>query len=226
MKILHIYSHFLQRDLRLMYRHRAEMFQPLLFFVIVVALFPLAISSDPALLSSTASGILWMAALLATLLSFDHVFRSDYEDGSLEQLVLGTQPLSVIVFAKITSHWLCLSLPLIILSPFLGLLLHLTPHVILTLVISLVLGTPTLSLIGAIAAALTVGLRQGGVLLGLIVLPLYVPILIFGASAVNHTLVNQSAKSELFMLAAILVLALTLSPLATAGALKASVNNF
>lgn len=214
------FFYLLSRDLLLAYRHRSQLIQPLLFFIIVVTLFPLAISSDAALLQKIAPGIIWVAALLATLLGLEHLFHPDFIEGSLEQFILSPYPLSLWVLAKVIAHWLITGLPLIILTPLLGIMLHLPEQVVIVLMITLLLGTPTLSLLGAIATALTLGLRQGGVLLALIVLPLYIPVLIFAAGAVNNAMMSLPVQGEIALLGALLILSLTLAPLTTAAALK------
>jgi heme exporter protein B len=166
--------------------------------------------------------VIWVAALLATLLSLEGMFRSDFEDGALEQMVVSPHPLSVLVLAKICAHWLTTGLPLIVLAPLLGVLLHLEPAGILTLMYTLALGTPVLSLVGAIGMALTVGLRRGGVLLSLLVLPLYIPVLIFAANAVGSAAAGLPVAGQLYFIASLLVLAVTLAPVATAAALRIS----
>ena len=213
----------LRRDLLLAYRHRSELANPLVFFVMVVTMFPLALGSDAALLQKLAPGAVWVAALLAAMLSLDSMFRSDFEDGSLEQIVLSPQPLAVLVVAKVLAHWLVTGLPLLILAPLLGLLLQLPTSATGTLVLTLLLGTPALSFIGAIGVALTVGLRRGGLLLSLLVLPLYVPILIFAASAVGDAAAGLAVGAQMSLLGAMLLLSLTLAPLAAAAALRISV---
>ena len=218
------YGTILKRDLLLAYRHRTQIIQPLLFFIMVVSLFPLAINPDPKLLKTIGPGIIWVAALLATLLSLEHLFRSDYEDGSLELLLLSPYSLTGLITAKIAAHWLITGLPLVIISPLLGILLHLPGPAIFILMISLLLGTPVLSLIGAIGAALTTGLRQGGILLAMVVLPLYIPILIFGTGATLDAMLGVRIAGELAILGAVIILAMTLGPLATASALRIAVN--
>ena len=214
----------LWRDMLLAYRRRTEMINPLLFFVLVTALFPLGIGADPALLRSVAPGIIWVAALLAAMLSLDSVFRSDFEDGSLEQFLISAQPLSILVLAKVIAHWLITGLPLLIVAPLLGLLLDLPSASIGTLMVTLALGTPVLSMIGAIGVALTVGLRRGGVILSLLVLPLYIPVLIFAANAVESAGAGLPIAAHLSLLMALLALSVSLSPLATAAALKISLS--
>ena len=200
------------------------MINPLLFFVLVTTLFPLGIGADPALLREVAPGIIWVAALLAAMLSLDSVFRSDFEDGSLEQFLISAQPLSILVLAKVVAHWLITGLPLLIVAPLLGLLLDLPAASISTLLVTLALGTPVLSMIGAIGVALTVGLHRGGVILSLLVLPLYIPVLIFAANAVESAGAGLPIVAHLSLLTALLVLSMSLSPLATAAALKISLS--
>ncbi len=214
----------LRRDLTLAYRRRSEMINPLLFFVLVTALFPLGIGADPELLRNIGPGIIWVAALLASLLSLETVFRSDFDDGSLEQLLLSPHPLSVLMIAKVLAHWLITGLPLLIVAPLLAVLLNLSGDATATLLITLALGTPVLSLIGAIGVALTVGLRKGGTILSLLVLPLYVPVLIFAASAVANSDAGLPVNAHLSLLAALLVLSISLSPAATAASLRISMS--
>jgi heme exporter protein B len=210
------------RDLRLGLARRGELFNPLFFFVLVVTLFPLGVGPDPSVLRLLAPGVVWVAALLATLLSAERMFRSDFEDGSLEQLLLGPQPLALLVFAKTLAHWLLTGVPLTLLAPLLGALLHLPAEALGTLCLSALLGTPVLSLVAAIGVALTVGLRRGGLLLALIILPLYIPVLIFATSAVAATAMGLPAHGQFAMLGAFLALALGLAPLATGAALRIS----
>jgi len=212
----------LKRDLTLALRHRSEMANPLVFFVVVVSLFPLALGPEQDILTRVAPGILWVAALLAATLAMDGMFRSDFEDGSLEQLLLSPHPPSVLVLAKILAHWLITGLPLILISPLLALFLHLPGQALGVLLATLALGTPVLSMVGAIGVALTVGLRRGGLLLTLLVLPLYVPVLIFAAGAVDNAAAGFPVAGQLYFLAALLVLSVTLAPLATAASLRIS----
>lgn len=213
-----------KRDLLIAFRRRSEIIHPLIFFVMVISLFPLAIGDDKVLLQKIAPAIIWVTALLATMLSLDNLFRSDFEDGSLEQMNLLKTPLSFLVTAKISAHWFITGLPLILITPLLATLLYLSSDTILMLLLTLLLGTPTLSLIGAVGIALTVGLRQGGVILSLLILPLYIPILIFATLALENTVQGFSADAQLAMMLAVLVLAMTLSPFAIASALKVSLN--
>lgn len=213
-----------KRDLLIAFRRRSEIIHPLIFFVMVVSLFPLAIGDDKALLQKIAPAIIWVTALLATMLSLDNLFRSDFDDGSLEQLTLLKTPLALLVTAKVTAHWFITGLPLILITPLLAVLLYMPTDTISMLLLTLLLGTPTLSLIGAVGIALTVGLRQGGVILSLLILPLYIPVLIFATLALQNSAQGFSAEAQLAMMLAILVLAITLSPFAIAAALKVSLN--
>jgi heme exporter protein B len=215
----------LRRDLLLAYRRRNDLVSPLVFFLMVATLFPLGVSPEPQFLSEVAAGVVWVAALLATLLSMDSLFRSDYDDGSLEQMILSPQPMVLLVLAKICSHWLISGFPLTLMAPVLGIMLYLPDGAMPALIISLLLGTPTLSLIGAIGAGLTVGLRKGGVLITLLVLPLYIPVLIFGTGAVQAAAGGLPIGGYLAILGAILALGIVLAPLAVAAALKISVSD-
>lgn len=213
----------IRRDLLLALRRRAQILNPLVFFVIVVTLFPLGLGPEPNLLQKLAPGVLWVAALLSAMLSLEAMFHSDFEDGSLEQLLLAPQPVFITVIAKVLTHWLLSGLPLLLLAPLLALWLHLSPDAIVVLLASLALGTPVLSLIGAIGVALTVGLRRGGVLLSLLVLPLYIPVLIMGAGAVDAAASGLAADAHLSILGALLLLSLSLAPWAAGAALRISV---
>jgi heme exporter protein B len=214
----------LRRDLTLAFRQRAEMINPLLFFILVTAMFPLGIGANPELLRAIGPGIIWVAALLAAMLSLDSVFRSDFQDGSLEHFLLSAHPLSILVLAKTIAHWLITGLPLLIVSPLLGVLLDLSADAVWTLILTLALGTPVLSMVGAIGVALTVGLRRGGMILSLLVLPLYVPVLIFAANAVETASAGLPITAHLSLLTALLALACSLSPVATAAALRISLS--
>ncbi len=214
----------LRRDLTLAYRRRAELVNPLLFFILVTSLFPLGIGSDPKLIQAVGPGVIWVAALLAALLSLDSMFRSDFEDGSLEQFMLSAHPVSILVLAKVLAHWLVTGLPLILVAPLLAVLLSLPAEATGILLITLGLGTPILSLIGGVGVALTVGLRRGGVILSLLVLPLYVPVLIFAANAVETAAAGIPTTGQISCLAALLALALTLAPVATAASLRISLS--
>jgi heme exporter protein B len=214
-----------QRDLVLGLRHRNELVNPLVFFLIVITFIPLGISPEGSTLAQLAPGMLWVVALLASLLSLDSLFRSDLEDGTLEQLVVSPQPLAWIVLAKVLAHWLMTGLPLSLLAPLLGIMLALPGEGYLPLVMSLLLGSGSLSLLGAIGAALTVALRKGGLLLSLIVMPLYVPVLIFGSGAVRNAVDGFPFVAPLAVLGALFCIALVLAPWAAAGALRISINN-
>lgn len=213
-----------KRDLIISLKLSNQISVPILFFIVVVTLFPLGIGADSQTLSTIAPGIIWVCALLANFLSLRQLFRNDFDDGSLEVLLLSPHPTALLISAKILVHWLTTGIPLIIISPLLGLSLNLPPAALFALVMSLSLGTPTLSLIGAIGAALTVGLRGGGALLSLVILPLYIPVLIFGASAVDAAAASLEITGQMFFLAALLVLAITLAPVGAAAALRATIN--
>ncbi len=213
----------IQRDLTLAMRNRSDVLTNLFFFIIVVSLFPLGVGPEPELLKSMASGVLWVAALLASMLSLSRLFSDDHADGTLEQLVMTPQPLALLVFGKVCAHWLISGLPLVLMAPLLGLQYGLSGDILLMLMVTLLLGTPVLSLIGAIGAALTLGLRGGGVLVSLLVLPLYIPVLIFGAGAVEASAAGLGAEGHLSLMGAMLVAALLLSPLAAAAALRISI---
>lgn len=214
----------IRRDLVLAMRRRSEIANPLLFFVLVITLFPLGIGAQPHLLQAIAPGIIWVSALLAAMLSLDSLFRSDFDDGSLEQMLLSPHPTTVLVLAKIVAHWLVTGLPLLIVAPLLAVFLGLPNHALGILLLTLLLGTPVLSLIGAIGVALTVGLRRGGMILSLLVLPLYVPVLIFAGNAVQMASGGLPVDAQINILIAILLLALVLAPMPVAAALKMSVN--
>lgn len=213
-----------KRDLILAFRHKGDMVNPLVFFLITITMIPLALGPEKAVLMRIAPGIIWVMALLATLLSLDSLFRSDFDDGSLEQLLIAPYPLTLSVMAKILVHWLATGLPLTLMAPLLGVMLSLPTSAFAALCYSLLLGTAAMSLIGAVGAALTVSLRKGGVLISLIVMPLYIPILIFGASAVQTAALGEAYDMQLAVLGAGLAIALLLAPLAAAGALRVSVN--
>ncbi|MES9968889.1 MAG: heme exporter protein CcmB [Candidatus Thiodiazotropha sp.] len=218
------FSLLLKRDLVLAYRRRAELVNPMLFFVLVTAMFPLGIGNDAKLIEAVGPGVIWVAALLAALLSLDSMFRSDYDDGSLEQFMMSAHPVSILVLAKILAHWLVTGLPLFIVAPLLAVLLNIPGSAIPTLMLTLLLGTPVLSLIGSVGVALTVGLRRGGVILSLLVLPLYVPVLIFATDAVKTAIVGIPTTAQLSILSAMLVASLVLAPMATAASLRISLS--
>ncbi len=211
------------RDLRLALRQGGDAAMVVGFFVMTVILFPFGVGPEPELLQRIAAGIIWVTALLAALLSLERLFQGDYEDGSLEALILLPLPLEAQVLAKCLAHWLVSGLPLTLVAPLLGLLLHLDSAGYGTLMLGMALGTPILSLLGAVGAALTLGARRGGVLLSLLVLPLYIPVLIFGVAAVEAQIAGFGARPHLLLLAALLVLALGLVPFAAAGALRQAV---
>jgi heme exporter protein B len=210
------------RDLLVAMRRRSDVAVALLFFVIVVSLFPLGVGPEPALLSSIAPGVIWVAALLSSLLSLERLFAADHADGTLEQLALSSAPLGVVVSAKAFAHWVVSGLPLVAIAPLLALQYGLPPSLYGVLALSLLLGTPVLSMIGAIGAALTLGLRGGGVLLALLVLPLFVPILVLGAGSVEMAAAGLGGHGQLLLLAAMLVLAAAFAPWAIAAALRIS----
>ncbi|KRG72614.1 heme ABC transporter permease [Stenotrophomonas terrae] len=210
----------LARDLKLLWRRRGDAAQPILFAVLVVALFALALGGAPKLLQSVASAVLWLAILLAGLLSLDTLFRSDAEDGSLEQWLLSPVPLAWLVAVRVFSHWLTTAFPLVLVSPLLAELMHLPRAQLPVLVTALALGTPLLSLLGAVVAALTVGMRRAGILLALLVLPLYVPVLVFGAGAVAAAAQGFDASGALLMLAAGLLVSAVLAPMTAAAAIR------
>jgi heme exporter protein B len=210
----------IRRDLLVAMRNKADAANTLLFFVIVASLFPLGVGPDPALLRTIAPGVVWVAALLASMLALARLLAADYADGTLEQLALAPQPLAALVAAKILAHWLVTGLPLALVAPLLGLQFDLPANALQVLVISLLIGTPVLSLLGAVGAALTLGLRAGGVLVSLIVLPLTVPVLVFGAGAVEATAAGLGAEAHLSLLAAFLLVTAALSPWAAAAAIR------
>ena len=211
------------RDLLLVMRRKSEVLTALFFFVVVTSLFPLGIGADPALLRKIAPGVIWVAALLSTLLGLHRMFAADYQDGTLEQLVLSPQPLVLLVAGKIIAHWLVCGLPLVILAPIIGIQFDLDVDSLYVLMASLLLGTPVLSLLGSIGAALTLGLRGGSVLMSLLILPLYVPVLIFGAGAVYANSVGLNISGHISLLGALLILALAFVPWVTAAAIKIAI---
>ena len=217
-----ILLNIIQRELTIAFRRPAEILNPLWFFLIVITLFPLLMGPNPELLGQIASGIAWVAALLSALLSFERLFRDDYLDGSLEQLMLLPVGLPQVALAKVIAHWLLTGLPLILLSPIAAILLSLETHVWWALVLTLLLGTPILSCLGAIGVALTVGLRKGGTLLSLLILPLFLPVLIFAAAVLEAATINMNYSGQLAIIGAILAITLTFSPFAIAGALRIS----
>lgn len=219
---LSMFGWIVARDLTLAWRRRADVLSTLFFFVIVVSLFPLGIGTEPRLLRAIAPGVVWVAALLASMLSLGRVFANDYQDGTLEQMLLTPQPLYLVVMGKVLAQWLVSEVPLVLIAPLIGVQFDLAPDTLLILFVSLLIGTPILSLIGSIGAALTLGLRGGGVLIALLILPLYIPVLIFGAGAVDASIGGMSAQANLYLLSAFLVLSLVFAPWATSAALRIS----
>ena len=217
LKLIHAMIH---RDLRLAMRRRADIVSALFFFILVVSLLPLGVGPEPDLLRKLAPGVLWVAALLSTMLSLPRLFADDHRDGTLEQLALAPQPLALIVLGKVLAHWLVSGLPLALLAPLLGLQFNLSGDALWMLSLSLLIGTPALSGIGAIGAALTLGVRGGGVLLSLLVLPLYIPVLIFGAGAVDATVTGLGAQAHLSLLAALSLSGVFFAPWPSAAALR------
>ena len=215
----------LGRELLVLWRSPAEIINPLFFFVMVISLFPLAISPKPELLATVAPGVLWVAALLAVMLSLDGLFRRDQESGVLDMLLTAPVMPVVPVLAKLLSHWLLTGLPLVLISPLLGHMLQLPDAALGTVMLSLLLGTPALTIVGAIGAALTVGLNRGGILLAVLVLPLYIPVLIFGAGAVSAAAGGANVDGILAILGALLALTISLGPLAVSAGLKISSGN-
>jgi heme exporter protein B len=211
-----------RRDLLLAMRRRADVLTTLVFFVMVVSLFPLGVGPEPEMLRKMASGVVWVAALLASMLSLPRMFSADYLDGTLEQMLLAPQSLSALVLGKIVAHWMLSGLPLVLIAPVLGLQFDMSVQALWMLVLALLLGTPILSMIGAIGAALTLGLRGGGVLVSLLVLPLCIPVLIFGAGAVEAVTSGMSAVSNLALLGAFMLFALVFTPFVAAQALRIS----
>lgn len=212
----------LSRDLTLAMRRKTDILSALFFFIIVISLFPLGVGMDKSMLIKIAPGIAWVAALLASMLALERLFASDYDDGTLEQMLISPQPLTVIVLAKVVAHWLLTGLPLVLIVPLVGLQYHLSGDAILVMMLALLLGTPILSLLGAIGAALTLGVRGGGILISLLILPLYIPVLVYGSGAVSASMMAGESQAYLLLLGAFLILTLLFSPLATAAALKIS----
>jgi heme exporter protein B len=214
------FMELVRRDIRLAMRQGSGMYWTLMFFLLTITLFPLGVGPEQAILGRIATGVVWVAALLAAMLSLDRLFQADYEDGSLELLALAPVPMEIIVLAKCTAHWITTGLPLAIAAPFMGMMLNMDPAGFLILTGTMLLGTPILSLIGGIGAALTVGVRRGGVLLSLLVLPLYVPTLIFGVIAVDEGVNGLGAQPHIMLLTAMLLGAIALAPWASAAALR------
>jgi heme exporter protein B len=210
----------LRRDLRLAMRRKSEWLGAVFFFVLVAALFPLAIGPEPTTLRLIGPGVLWVGALLASMLSLGRLFEADHQDGSLEQMALSAAPLSWLVSAKVAAHWLISGLPLVLLSPLLGLQFGLSPQSLVMLTVTLLIGTPILALLGAIGAALTLGVRGGGVLQSILLLPLYVPVLVFGSGAVDAQMRGLGGEAHISVLLALLLVAAAFSPWACAAALR------
>ena len=219
---LSMFRWIVARDLTLAWRRRADVLSTLFFFVIVVSLFPLGIGPEMQLLRSIAPGVVWVAALLASMLSLNRVFANDFQDGTLEQMLLTPQPLYLVVLGKVFAQWLVAEVPLVLIAPLLGVQFDLAPNSLIILFVSLLMGTPVLSLIGSIGAALTLGLRGGGVLIALLILPLYIPVLIFGAGAVDASIIGASPQANVYLLGAVLVISLVFAPWATSAALRIS----
>ena len=214
----------LKRDLMLALRRKSDVFTVLFFFIIVISIFPLGVGFEADTLRKIAPGVVWVAALLASTLALERIFANDFADGTLEQMLMTPQPLSVLVFAKVIAHWLLTGLPLVLIAPLAGLQYNLSLPTIGTLMLVLLIGTPILSMIGAIGAALTLGLRGGGVLISLLVLPLYIPVLVYGAGAISASMQGDvSLQAYYLLLSAFLLLALVFAPWATAAALRISV---
>lgn len=211
------------RDLRLALRRGADSTMVVTFFILTVVLFPFGVGPDTAILARISSGVIWVTALLASMLSLERLFQADFEDGSLDLLVLGSLPLEAVVLAKSLAHWLTTGLLLIVAAPVLALLLNMSAEGFAALVLAMLLGTPSLTLIGAVGAALTVGARRGGALLSLLVLPLYVPVLIFGVGAVDAAIFGMAVRPHFLILGALLAGTLVLAPLAGAAALRQAV---
>lgn len=220
--LLHASWSMLVRDITIAMRRKADVLTSLFFFLIVVTLFPLGIGPQMEILREIGPGAIWVAALLASMLSLGRLFADDHQDGTLEQILILPQPLAVMVFSKVLAHWFLSGLPLVIFSPLLGMQMGLGGDAILLLMLTLLLGTPVLSMIGAVGAALTVGVRGGGVLVSLLVLPLYIPVLIFGAGAVESATAGLDIAAHLSLLGAFMILSLLFTPLATAVALRIS----
>ena len=222
--MLTVFTTVIKRDLLLSVRRRADVANTLIFFILVASLFPLGVGPEPNVLRTIAPGVIWVAALLASILAIGRMFAADYADGALEQIALSPAPLGLITIGKVIAHWLVSGLPLIVLAPVLALQFDLPRDALLVLVASLALGTPSLTLVGAIGAALTVGVRGAGVLTSLLVLPLYVPVLILGTGAVDAAAGGLAFQAHLMLLAAFLVLAAAFAPWAIAAALRISLD--
>ena len=218
--MLEVLLHILRRDLRLAFRRWSELATPLIFFVIIASLFPLAATPDEAQLRSIGAAVIWMSALLSSLLALDGLFRADTEDGSMEQLILAPAPLGLVVLGKIVAHWAVSGVPLLVLAPLVAMSFYLPLAALPELIAALALATPTLSVLAAIGAALTVSLRAGGTIIGLLILPLSGPVLIFGTRATELAALGESVAGPLYLLASLAVLAVSLGPLITAAAVR------
>jgi len=214
------FLHLVRRELRLAFRQRQDSLMVVVFFVLAIVLFPFGVGPEPNILARIAPGIIWVAALLAVMLALERLFQADYEDGSLELLALAPLPLEAIVLAKVVAHWLTTGLPLIVAAPVMAVMLNMNADGMTMLFLVLVLGTPSLSLIGAIGAALILGARRGGVLLSLLILPLFIPILIFAVSAIDGTLTGLTVRPQLFILTGFFLASLALCPWASAAAIR------
>ncbi len=219
-----LYQGVFKRDLALAFRQKAELVQPLMFLLMVVTLFPLGIGPGPETLQRIGPGVIWIAAILSSLLGMERLFRDDFADGSLEQLQLSGQPYYAVAALKVFCHWLVTFIPLLLLSPLLALFLNLTVDMYIALVLTLMLGTPLLSLVGAIGTGLTVGLQRGGVLLALLLIPVFIPLLIFATSAVDAAALQLPYRAQIAIIGAMLLLAMALAPAAIAYSLKVSQN--
>jgi heme exporter protein B len=213
-----------KRDFSIAYRQRAELMQPLMFFILVITLFPLALGPSPQTLQLVSGAIVWVAAILSLLMGLDRLFRDDYADGSLEQIILSSTPLYMVVLVKVLTHWLVNIVPLLLISPLLALFLNMTAPMYFSLIFTLVLGTPIISLVGAIGVALTVGLQRSGVLVALLLIPLFIPLLIFATSAIEYASMNLPTAPLLAIIGAMLLVTLALAPALIAYSLKVSQN--
>ncbi len=218
------YTGVFKRDLTLAFRQKAELLQPLMFLVLVVSLFPIGVGPAPEILQVIGPGVIWVAAILSSLMGMERLFRDDFHDGSLEQLMLSGMNLNLVVAVKIFVHWLVSAVPLLILSPLLAMFLHMTFDMYIALLMTLLLGTPLISMVGAIAVGLTVGVNRGGVLLALLLIPVFIPLLIFATSAVDSAALQLPYLSQLAIIAAMLLLAVAFSPFAITYSLKVSQN--
>jgi heme exporter protein B len=213
-----------KRDFALAYRQRAELMQPIMFFLMVVTLFPLAIGTNPQTLQLVSGAVVWVAAILSLLMGLERLFRDDYMDGSLEQLILSPTPLYMLVLVKVLSHWLVNIIPLLVISPLLALFLNMTHTMYFTLILTLLLGTPIISLVGAIGVALTVGLQRSGVLVALLLIPLFIPLLIFATSAIDSASMNLPISFQLGIMASLLLFSLAIAPMVISYSLRVSQN--